>query len=99
MMRVRFANIDGFITCAQTKSDMTTLLKSLDDYKNALARSTEDPEGFWADEASTFEWRKPWSKVLEWNFDEPDVKWFIDGKLNIRLINSNFFSFYTFFFY
>ena len=30
-----------------------------------------------------FSWRKKWDKVLEWNFTEPDVKWFIGGKLNI----------------
>jgi len=58
-------------------------MKSPKDYKAARARSTSDPEGFWADEAKTFQWKKPWSKVLEWDFDKPDVKWFIDGKLNI----------------
>ncbi|MEZ4980670.1 MAG: acetyl-coenzyme A synthetase N-terminal domain-containing protein [Saprospiraceae bacterium] len=27
--------------------------------------------------------RKPWKKVLDWNFRDPDVKWFTGGKLNI----------------
>jgi acetyl-CoA synthetase len=43
----------------------------------------EDPEGFWAEIAATFTWKKPWDKVLEWNFREPDIQWFLGGKLNI----------------
>lgn len=43
----------------------------------------DDPEGFWAEVASNFSWRQKWDKVLEWNFREPNVTWFINGKLNI----------------
>ena len=56
---------------------------SLEQYHEAYRKSVTDPEGFWADIAATFLWRKPWDKVLEWNFREPKVKWFIGGKLNI----------------
>ena len=31
----------------------------------------------------SFQWRKPWTKTLAWNFTDPDVKWFQGGKLNI----------------
>ena len=31
----------------------------------------------------SFEWKKKWNKVLDWNFDEPKVKWFSGGQLNI----------------
>ena len=41
------------------------------------------PEEFWARIADSFHWKKRWSKVLQWNFEEPDVRWFVDGKLNI----------------
>ncbi len=58
-------------------------ITSLDQYKTVYKRSIDDPEAFWADVASSFFWRKKWDKVLEWNFSEPDVKWFINGKLNI----------------
>ncbi|MGB5032454.1 MAG: acetate--CoA ligase, partial [Saprospiraceae bacterium] len=37
----------------------------------------------WADVASHFVWKKKWDHVLEWNFEEPNIKWFINGKLNI----------------
>lgn len=52
-------------------------------YQQAWDKSVNDPEGFWDDIASSFLWRKKWDKVLEWNFKEPDVKWFKGGKLNI----------------
>jgi len=58
-------------------------ITSFDQYKSAYKKSIDDPQGFWADVASGFFWRKKWDKVLEWNFSEPDVKWFINGKLNI----------------
>ncbi len=58
-------------------------MTSLEQYKADYKRSVDDPEGFWADVASTFQWKKPWDKVLEWNFKEPKVEWFKGGKLNI----------------
>jgi acetyl-CoA synthetase len=62
---------------------MTLQIKSLEQYHTEYARSVADPEGFWADQASTFQWRKPWKKVLQWNFRTADTKWFVGGKLNI----------------
>ncbi|HLK31268.1 MAG TPA: acetate--CoA ligase [Puia sp.] len=58
-------------------------IKSFEEYKTAYKRSEENPEAFWGEIAENFQWRKKWSKVLEWNFTEPNVKWFLDGKLNI----------------
>jgi acetyl-CoA synthetase len=58
-------------------------LKTYEAYKEAYQKSVDDPEGFWADIAQNFYWRKPWDKVLNWNFTEPKIEWFIGGKLNI----------------
>ena len=58
-------------------------LKSFEDYQRTYKQSVEDPEGFWAEIASNFYWRKPWIKTLQWNFSDPDIKWFTGGKLNI----------------
>ena len=52
-------------------------------FKAVYKRSVEEPEIFWAEQAETFLWREKWSNVLEWNFRDPDVKWFSGGKLNI----------------
>ncbi|MGB3547327.1 MAG: acetate--CoA ligase [Saprospiraceae bacterium] len=62
---------------------LPTRITSFDHYQKEYDRSVKDPEGFWAAEAETFQWRKPWDKVLEWDFDGPNVKWFKGGKLNI----------------
>lgn len=58
-------------------------INSLEQYHEAYKKSVEDPEGFWGDIASSFYWRKKWDKVLDWNFTEPKVEWFRNGKLNI----------------
>lgn len=58
-------------------------INSLEEYKAAYKRSEEDPEGFWDEVASTFQWKKKWEKTLDWNFIEPHVRWFLGGKLNI----------------
>jgi len=62
---------------------MTLQVKTLAEYQDAYQKSVDDPEGFWAEQASTFQWKKKWDKTLEWNFKDPDVKWFVGGKLNI----------------
>ncbi len=62
---------------------MSSRITSFEEYKNAYERSVNNPEEFWMEIAGEFVWRKKWDKVLEWNFTEPDVKWFIGGKLNI----------------
>ncbi|HLA54215.1 MAG TPA: AMP-binding protein, partial [Flavitalea sp.] len=58
-------------------------VSSLEQYERNYAKSVADPEGFWAEIASQFLWKKPWEKVLSWNFREPKIKWFEGGKLNI----------------
>ena len=58
-------------------------IKSFEEYKKAYRESVEQPEAFWGEIAENFYWRKKWNKVLEWNFKEPDIKWFIGAKLNI----------------
>lgn len=60
-----------------------TRIETHTDYESQYEKSISDPEGFWADIASHFVWRKKWRKVLSWDFNKPEVKWFIEGKLNI----------------
>ena len=58
-------------------------IKNLGEYESEYRRSVENPEKFWEEKAEAFTWKQKWDKVLEWNFKEPDVKWFLNGKLNI----------------
>jgi acetyl-CoA synthetase len=62
---------------------MTTQIKTFDEYKKEYAKSIADPKKFWSEEAKTFVWRKKWNRINNWNFREPNVKWFLGGKLNI----------------
>ncbi|MBK8556206.1 MAG: acetate--CoA ligase [Lewinellaceae bacterium] len=58
-------------------------INSIEQYHEVYQHSIADPEGFWAERAEQFIWRKPWKKVLKWNFKTPSVKWFVGGRLNI----------------
>jgi acetyl-CoA synthetase len=58
-------------------------ITSAEQYQEDYNKSITDPEGFWANVAENFQWRKKWDKVLDWNFKEPKIEWFKGGKLNI----------------
>src|SRR5258705_1581262 len=58
-------------------------IKSQEQYEIAYRGSINEPDEFWASVAQHFQWRKKWDKVLEWNFKEPNIKWFQGAKLNI----------------
>ena len=52
-------------------------------YQDQYQKSIDQPEAFWSEIANEFTWRKKWDKVLEWDFNKAETKWFINGKLNI----------------
>jgi acetyl-CoA synthetase len=58
-------------------------IKTFEEYQVAYQQSVDDPEGFWAEVAQQFQWRKPWKKVLKWDFKEANIKWFEGGVMNI----------------
>jgi acetyl-CoA synthetase len=58
-------------------------INSFEEYKDVYAYSVENPVGFWGEVAEHFTWKKKWDQVLEWNFTEPKVEWFIGAQLNI----------------
>ncbi|WP_162342421.1 acetate--CoA ligase [Cyclobacterium salsum] len=62
---------------------MSDRIHTLSGYFHEYQKSVADPENFWARVADSFHWKKRWDKVLDWNFEGPDVKWFLNGKLNI----------------
>ncbi len=55
---------------------------NIKDYDKVYKRSIEDPEGFWAEEASKLEWYKKWDKVFD-DSEKPFFKWFTGGKINV----------------
>jgi len=62
---------------------MNFQLKSFDEYQEAYKKSVEEPEAFWSEVADNFFWKRKWSNVLNWNFKDPEIKWFEGAKLNI----------------
>ena len=59
------------------------MIKSLSEFKQASAQAKENPDGFWSEVASEFQWKAPWKQTLDFDFSKPEVKWFVGGKLNI----------------
>ena len=62
---------------------MNQKIQSLSGYLHEYQKSIHQPEKFWSRIASSFYWRKPWDRVLSWDFKGPDVRWFENAKLNI----------------
>ena len=58
-------------------------ITSFEQYQSEYKKSVENPEAFWEEIANEFSWKKKWDKVLDWNFEKPEINWFIGGKLNI----------------
>ncbi len=49
------------------------------------ARSLDDPDGFWLEQAQRLDWIAPPTRAGDWSFSESDfhVRWFEDGVLNV----------------
>lgn len=59
-------------------------IKNLEEYFQIYRKSVRHPELFWEEIAEeNFVWRKRWDKVLSWDFQKPEVKWYEGAKLNI----------------
>jgi len=59
-------------------------IKDLESYHQAYDKSIQNPESFWNDLAENhFLWRRKWDKVLDWDFEKPEIKWFQGAQLNI----------------
>ena len=54
----------------------------MEEYRELYQKSIKDPEKFWGELAEGLDWSKKWDKVLEWDFNKPEIKWFLGGKLN-----------------
>jgi acetyl-CoA synthetase len=53
-------------------------------YRKMYARSIEDPEGFWAEQARRIDWIKPPSRIKDVDFvDHARIRWYEDGVLNV----------------
>ena len=58
-------------------------LDSFEKYQQAYQASIDNPGAFWDGIAQNFHWHDLWNKTLDWNFTEPNIRWFDGGTLNI----------------
>ena len=59
------------------------MIRNIEEYHKQYKFSVNEPEKFWDNYSKQFLWQKRSKKILNWNFDSPEIKWFEDGKLNI----------------
>ena len=54
-------------------------------YEEMYARSIDDNEAFWAEQAQRLDWIKPFTKVKDVSFEKDDlhIRWYEDGTLNV----------------
>ena len=62
---------------------MSNKINSLSEYFIEYEKSINNPEKFWEEIANEFIWKKKWDKVLEFEFNTPNISWFKNAKLNI----------------
>ena len=59
-------------------------LKTKEEFTKAQQRAVSDPESFWGEIASTFIWKTPFEKVVQYDWNGTHTtEWFSGGKLNI----------------
>jgi acetyl-CoA synthetase len=61
---------------------MKAYIKRMEEYRELYQKSIDDPAKFWGELAEQLDWYKKWDKVLEYDFNKPEIKWFKGGKLN-----------------
>jgi len=59
-------------------------IKHLEEYYKVYRKSVREPEVFWEEIAEEhFSWHKRWDKVLSYDYDKAEFKWFQGAELNI----------------
>lgn len=58
-------------------------IETFQEYEIAYKKSVDDPTSFWGNIAENFLWKKKWDKVVNWDFVNPEIKWFEGASLNI----------------
>ena len=65
------------------KLSLNAEFKSLEDYLNEYTFSVNDSDNFWSKKAERIDWYEKWDKISDVDFTKPQIRWFINGKLNV----------------
>jgi acetyl-CoA synthetase len=66
-------------------SEETAARSLTKDYDALYAKSIENPEAFWEEQARELEWFEPWTQAKQWQESPPSVQWFVGAKCNITV--------------
>ena len=56
---------------------------SLEEYEKIYHNSMSNPDEFWGTIADRLKWYKKWDSVSDVDYKKADIKWFLNGKLNV----------------
>ena len=56
---------------------------SLEKYEKIYHDSVSNPDDFWGTIADRLKWYKKWDSVSDVDYKKADIKWFLNGKLNV----------------
>ena len=56
---------------------------SLEKYEEIYHDSVSNPDEFWGTIADRLKWYKKWDSVSDVDYKKADIKWFLNGKLNV----------------
>jgi len=56
---------------------------SLENYEKIYHDSVSNPDEFWGTIADRLKWYKKWDSVSDVDYKKADIKWFLNGKLNV----------------
>jgi len=56
---------------------------SLEKYEKIYNNSVSNPDEFWGNIADRLKWYKKWDSVSDVDYKKADIKWFLNGKLNV----------------
>ena len=58
-------------------------VNSLEKYEKIYHDSVSNPDEFWGTIADRLKWYKKWDSVSDVDYKKADIKWFLNGKLNV----------------
>ena len=65
------------------KLSLNAEFKSLEDYLDEYTFSVNNSDNFWSKKAERIDWYEKWDKISDVDFTKPQIRWFINGKLNV----------------
>jgi len=78
------ADTDDLSLYSVKKTDRKPLVNQ-DQYRSMYRASVDNDEAFWAGQAHSLDWSKPFTRVKDVSFSKDDlhINWFADGELNV----------------